>query len=91
MCSGVFVDPTEDCDADTYEEVLPADDAPSKYSPRGKSSLLLMDACQMLKVQLSGCLRLPEIAKVMVRSCMRQFNLSHHLFVACCYLCTLMF
>ena len=55
-CSqGLFVDPTEDYDADDFQDVAPVVENCSRYGVRGKSTLLPMDGCDMLKAQRFGC------------------------------------
>ena len=55
LTRGLYVDPTEDYDADDFQDVAPVVENSSRYGIREKSTLLPMDGCDMLKAQRLGC------------------------------------
>ena len=51
---GLFYDPTVDCDGDDFQDTVPTYEYTSKFGIRGKSSLVPMDVCDLLKYQRFG-------------------------------------
>ena len=49
LSPGLYVDPTEDYDADDFQDTVPVFENNRKYGVRARSTLLPADACDMLK------------------------------------------
>lgn len=49
--TGLFGDPTADCERDDFQDTVPTCDDVSRFGIRGKTSLLPVDVCDLLKSQ----------------------------------------
>ena len=51
---GLFFDPTAECEGDDFQDTVPIGEGVGKFGIRGKSSLLPMDGCDLMKSQRLG-------------------------------------